>query len=53
MELSGLLTSKVGMATSSICATYYCRPVSVAFGAADYAVTDVPCFNTSDAPAHM
>jgi hypothetical protein len=53
MELSTLLTSKVGMTTTSVRAKCYCRPVSILFGAADYTVADVPCLNMSDAPAHM
>jgi hypothetical protein len=53
MEPSGLLTSKVGMATTSVLDTYYYRPVSIAFGSADYAVADVPCLNMPDVPSHV
>ena len=60
MELSGVFASHVVMArgevTTSIVATYYCWPVTVAVGDAlsleDYGgVTDAPCLDKSEAPA--
>jgi hypothetical protein len=57
MKLSGILTSKVAIATTttptSVPATYYCWPVRIAVGATDYTVADVPCLENSEAPAHV
>jgi hypothetical protein len=53
MKLSGLLTSKVAMATTSVNTTYYCWPISIAVGPAGDAVADVPCLDNSEAPAHV
>jgi hypothetical protein len=55
MKISGLLTSKVAMATTSVNTdtTYYCWPISIAVGPAGDAVADVPCLDNSEAPAHV
>ncbi|XP_044444415.1 uncharacterized protein [Triticum aestivum] len=52
MELSGVLSTRTVMATTSVLPTYYCWPVTIAVSPGDSSA-DVPCFEKLDAPAHV